>query len=171
MSLDDVLDYFSPANSHWRSGWKKFLVLFGVTGGFVGYLPVAPGTWGSLVGVGIVIAVRHFSLLPYIALCIIGTLLGVWLCAVARHVFKLEDPQRAVVDEIVGVMITMIGMPVTPYWLLAGFILFRIFDVMKPFPANIADERIKSGWGVMLDDVIAGIYGCIVLHLMFRAHI
>ena len=75
------------------------------------------------------------------------------------------------IDEIVGMMITMVGVPVTPYWLVIGFVLFRIFDVVKIPPANIFDSRVKNGWGIMLDDVCAGIYGNILLHLMLRAKI
>ena len=104
-------------------------------------------------------------------LCITLCLIGVWLSAVASHIFNYQDPSRVVVDEIVGVMVTMIGMPVTGYWLLAGFLVFRVLDVIKPFPANIFDSRVKGGWGVMMDDVVAGIYGNIILHLMLKAQL
>jgi phosphatidylglycerophosphatase A len=170
-SFDDLVDFFSPRNSHWRTGWRRFLVVFGVTGAFVGYLPLAPGTWGTIVGVGLVYWLRSLPTTLFVSLCVALTLLGVWLCAVAQHIFKKHDPQRAVVDEIVGVMITMIGMPVTPYWMLVGFLVFRFLDILKPVPANLADTRLKTGWGVMLDDVIAGVYGNIILQLMWRAQI
>jgi len=171
MKWPEVLNHFSPSNPIWRKGPRKVFVLGGVSGLFLGYLPLAPGTWGTLGGVALIYLLRDCPLPLYVLLCIVVLLMGVWFCAVTQHILKIKDPSKAVIDEIVGIMITMIGIPVTLGWGLAGFLLFRIFDIWKPAPANIFDERVKNGWGVMMDDVVAGIYGNILLHLMLRAKI
>ena len=132
-------------------------------------MPVAPGTWGTLVGVAMLWYLREAPLAVLVLLTILLGALGVWVSGVTCQIFKKQDCQNVVIDEIVGVMITMIGIPITGYWLAVGFLAFRVFDVVKPPPANIFDKKLKNGLGVMLDDVVAGIYGNILLHLMIRA--
>lgn len=152
-------------------GWKRFLVLFTATGFGSGYFPVAPGTAGSLVGLVFVWGLGNrslfFSLLVSIVLCAVG----VYVSGAAGQIWKVSDPSKVVIDEIVGMLITMIGIPVTGFYLGLGFLLFRLFDVWKPFPANIFETRFEKGWGVMADDVMAGIYGNIVMHLVVRAQL
>jgi phosphatidylglycerophosphatase A len=155
--------------------WKLRLQRIGTigiaTGGFSGYFPIAPGTMGSLVGAAIVWGIRDTSVVIQVILSVALLLIGVWASDKARQIFGQSDPSRVVIDEIVGMMITMIGIPVTPYWLFWGFLIFRILDIVKIPPASYFDTRVKSGWGVMMDDVWAGIYGNILLHLMLRAMI
>jgi len=155
----------------WKARTKKIGALCIATGGFSGYFPIAPGTAGSVVGLAFAWALRDASIPVQVAAAVVLCLIGVWASDKARQIFAQEDPSRVVIDEIVGMMITMIGIPVTPYSLVWGFVLFRIFDVIKIPPANIFDSHVKNGWGVMLDDVWAGIYGNILLHLMLRARI
>jgi len=85
--------------------------------------------------------------------------------------YKMVDSPKIVIDEIAGIMVTMIGIPLTGYWLFWGFILFRIFDITKPPPAKYFDSKVHNSWGVMLDDIIAGIYSNIILQLMLRTTI
>lgn len=150
--------------------FKKTGVILVATGGLSGYFPFAPGTMGSLVG-----AVPLWFLQPSVffqVLLILGVgALGVWSSHEAGKIFRVADAQYIVIDEIVGLWITMFAISVTLYNLVLGFLLFRFFDVFKLPPAHYFDRSWKNGWGVMLDDVTAGIYGNIILHLMLRAQL
>ena len=139
------------------------------TAGGAGYFPIAPGTAGSVVGVAIVAGMARLPLgrWPAIGVLALASLLlfaaGVWAAGVAERFFSRTDPGQVVIDEVVGQMLTLLLMPhATWKWLLAGFFLFRGFDIIKPFPARQA-ERFPRGWGIMVDDVIAGSYGMLVL--------
>ena len=143
----DGLDYVALAISTWG----------------VGYLPLMPGTFGSLVGIGV------FLLLGSLAAQIVGivviTWAGIWAATRTERILRLKDPGKVVVDEVAGQMIAML-----PLSLLAGgplksgvivsFILFRLFDIFKPYPAR-RFERLRSGLGIMADDLVAGFYGAI----------
>lgn len=138
----------------------------------VGYAPLAPGTAGSLVGLGVVIALRQAALAPAwaaatlaaLAACLFGV--GVWAAGKAEKFFGRVDPSQVVIDETVGQMLTFLARPQASWkWLLAGFLLFRAFDVVKPFPARRA-ERFPGGWGIMMDDVFAAAYSLAVLSLL-----
>ncbi len=149
-------------------GVGRFFVLFTSSGAFTGYFPVASGTFGSLVGVALVWATRSWSVPSQSLLATALLLLGVWVSHHAAILHRQADASKIVIDEIVGMQITMIGIPVTLPWLVTGFLIFRFLDVIKFPPANFFDERLKNGWGVMLDDVVSGLYGCLWLHLMWR---
>jgi phosphatidylglycerophosphatase A len=144
------------------------------TGLGAGYFPVAPGTAGSLVGLALVIAMRQTSLgsaelavsLAVLAAVIFG--LGVWSAGKAEQAFGRVDPGQVVIDEVMGQVITFIATPrISRVGLIAGFILFRIFDIIKPFPARRC-ERFPGGWGIMLDDGVAGLYSLIALVILGR---
>jgi phosphatidylglycerophosphatase A len=132
-------------------------------------MPVASGTFGSLVGAAIVWGYRDLPLVTQSAILVGLFAVGVWTSQKAGKLYREADSSRIVIDEIVGIMVTMLGIPVTAYWLVWGFVLFRFLDIAKFPPAHYFDARMKNGWGVMLDDVFAGIYGNIWLHLMIRA--
>ena len=140
------------------------------TGLGTGYFPIAPGTAGSAVGLVLVIAVHRFPR-PAASLAILAGLLfaiGVWSAGKAEKAFGQVDPSQVVIDEIAGQVITFLATPrITWIGLLAGFILFRAFDILKPSPARQA-ERLPGGWGIMLDDVVAGFYSLLVLVLLGR---
>lgn len=148
------------------------LAIWIATAGGAGYFPIAPGTAGSLVGVAVVVGLAQ---LPLHAAASVGVLaaaslllfaLGVWAAGEAERYFGRTDPGQVVMDEVVGQMLTFLLIPhATWKWLLGGFLLFRAFDIIKPFPARQA-ERIPRGWGIMMDDVIAGGYGLAVLALI-----
>jgi phosphatidylglycerophosphatase A len=156
-------------------GWKARLVKWGTlflsTGAFSGYFPVASGTAGTVVGVGVVHLCWHLSLWGQGILTLILFGIGVWASYASYQYLHQVDSRHIVIDEIVGYMITMIAIPATPYWMIFGFVLFRFFDVVKFPPANIFDTRVKNGWGVMMDDVCAGIYGNVILHLIWMTRI
>jgi len=138
----------------------------------VGYFPFAPGTAGSAVGLGLVLVIgrlplaRHWQVTIVAAAAIGIGALGVWAANSAEKFFGRVDPGQVVIDEVVGQMVTLILQPgATWKWLLAGFVLFRLFDVVKPFPARSL-EHAPGGWGIMLDDVAAGAYGLGALALL-----
>lgn len=141
-------------------GWAVWVA----TCGGVGYVPIAPGTAGSAVGLVLVAALGRAPLgQPWLssilAVAAVGIFfLGVWAASGAEKYFGRVDPGHVVIDEVVGQLLTFLARPDASWkWLLAGFVLFRIFDVVKPFPARQA-ERLPRGWGIMTDDVVAGLY-------------
>jgi len=128
------------------------------TGCGTGFSPVASGTVGSLLGVALYVPLAAAGL-PAVVIAV--TLLfpvGVWAAGVCGERYGAHDHGRIVIDEIVGQFIALAGFPARPGWLLAGFLLFRLFDIWKPFPARRIDERWRTPFGVMADDVVAGVY-------------
>lgn len=136
------------------------------SGGFAGYSPIAPGTVGSLVG--ILLYVPLSALLPvyYTIFLLFTLLLSIKISGEAERFFGKKDCQVIVIDEVVGIFFTMFLFPPTLSNLAAGFFLFRVFDILKPFPARWIDKRISGGKGVVLDDVVAGLYANMALHLL-----
>jgi len=137
--------------------------VFIATCAYVGYAPIAPGTWGSAVGVGIYCLVRHQASVA-IQLGAIGVLLvvGLWAATEAEHHFGGIDPRPVVIDEVIGMLITLALLPVNAIGVVAGFLIFRVLDVVKPWPARRL-EHLPGGFGVVLDDVMAGIYGNVIM--------
>lgn len=150
---------------------RKLGAILIASGGGIGYFPFAPGTAGSALGLLLVWACRFFSVFTLIFMSFALLVIGIWAAGETCQILKKKDASQVVIDEIVGMMVTMIGIPMTPYWLVIGFFVFRLFDIVKPSPAKYFDEKVSGGVGVMMDDVIAGIYGNIVLHLMLRAQL
>jgi phosphatidylglycerophosphatase A len=136
------------------------------TGFYSGYLPKAPGTWGSLVGLLLFYLLHTLSLPVYLAVVAGIFVVGSFAAGEAENILDSRDPGVVVIDEIAGMLITMIAVPATPLNMALGFILFRIFDIAKPFPVNFFDQRFHGGLGIMLDDVMAGIYSLIILQLL-----
>jgi len=138
------------------------------TGFYSGYLPKAPGTWGSLVGLLLFFLLHTLSLEIYLAVVAGIFLVGTFAAGEAEKIMDHQDPGLVVIDEIVGMLVTMIAIPATPLAMALGFALFRIFDIWKPFPVGFVDQRLHGGLGIMLDDIVAGIYSLIILQLLFR---
>ena len=169
----DFLDYFS----------------IGITTFGVGYLPLAPGTYGSAVGVLIYLgfreieanSVQYFSSrgwqelqisagihVAIAFLFLLFCLLGIWAASRATVLFKNKDPQQAVVDEIIGQLLVFLFVPFDISWklILAGFLLFRLFDIWKPYPIDSL-QNLPAGIGVCADDILAGVYGGAILSLLY----
>lgn len=143
----------------------RLALLFASAGG-VGLIPVAPGTWGSAVGVCLLVVVRQTAA-PAVEALLLAVVLagGVWSATMAERHYGRSDPGVIVIDEIAGMLIALFWIPVTWVGLLAGFAAFRVFDIVKPFPVGAA-ERLPSGWGVMADDVVAGLYAYVTVRVL-----
>lgn len=123
----------------------------------------APGTWGTLAGVPLYLLLAPLPVTAYIAASAVLFILGVWICGRAADDLGAHDHRSIVFDEMVGFLVTMVGIPVSWEWILAGFMLFRLFDIIKPWPISMLDRRVKGGLGIMLDDVAAGLAALAVL--------
>ncbi|MFQ5455129.1 MAG: phosphatidylglycerophosphatase A [Nitrospirota bacterium] len=140
------------------------LIIFIATGFYSGYLPIAPGTAGSLVGLVIYLLVKDISPFSYSLFLIVFFAVGVYFSHIAENDLQEKDSRHIVIDEIYGILLTFFLLPFRIQYLIFGFFLFRIFDILKPFPIKKA-EKIRGGFGIMTDDVIAGLYANILLHL------
>jgi phosphatidylglycerophosphatase A len=140
------------------------VVHFLASGFGVGRIPAAPGTWGTLVAVPIYLALREVGWWGYAAATVALFVAGIWICAEANRDWG-DDASSIVWDEIVGFLVAMFMVPPGWGWVVAGFILFRVFDIVKPFPIGAVDRRIRGGVGTMLDDVLAGLYTLGLLHI------
>ena len=127
-----------------------------------GHLPIAPGTWGTLGAIPLYLLVRPHGVWAVAAAALVVTLAGLWAAGVVERRLQIKDPQIVCIDEVAGVLITWLAAPPTLAGMIAGVVLFRIFDQWKPWPARRA-ERLGGGAGVMLDDVVAGVWGAAVL--------
>jgi phosphatidylglycerophosphatase A len=155
---------------------KDYLALAIATCG-VGYLPIAPGTWGSLVGVGIylvLLAFLRFSpwavfIAVELVLITLITLLGLWAASQTEKLLGHKDPGKVVIDEVAGQLIALL--PIVPGFdpgwvsIIAAFLLFRLFDIIKPYPARRL-EKLESGLGIMSDDLVAGAYAAVCTSVM-----
>ena len=145
------------------------LAVFVATVGYCGYFPVAPGTIGSLAGLVFYLVVWWSqSVAAEVGMIVVLFLLGIWAGTTSERYFGGIDPGPIVIDEVVGMLITLAFIPVGPSGALAGFFLFRVFDVIKPFPAGRL-ERLHGGLGVMADDAMAAIYANISLRAVLWA--
>lgn len=129
-----------------------------------GASPKAPGTAGTLAAVPLWYLLAQTPLTIYLLLVLLAFVIGIWLCGRTSRDLGVHDHGGIVWDEFVGYWITMIAVPVDWVWALAGFILFRLFDILKPWPIGSVDKRVHGGLGIMLDDVLAGIMAAAVLH-------
>ncbi len=132
-----------------------------------GLAPIAPGTFGTLAGVPICLLCLPLPWFLRLLVVLALMVLAVYVSGRAEEIYSKKDDQRIVIDEIIGFQVTMLPVTITILHLCAGFVLFRVFDILKPFPLNNL-QRLPGGWGVVLDDVGAGIYaGALMLLLVY----
>ena len=131
-----------------------------------GLSPIAPGTVGTIVAVLLYLLSQSLDLLSYSLLTAGICITGVWLCGKSSELLGVHDHGGIVWDEFAGYFITMIAAPPGWLWIVLGFILFRIFDILKPWPIKWADEHVDGGLGIMLDDMIAGLASFAVLQIL-----
>lgn len=133
-----------------------------------GLSPRAPGTLGTLLGVAVWLALAPAPLAVYLLVLALLFAAGVWLCRHAARALGATDHPGIVFDEIVGYLVAMIAVPATWQAAVAGFVLFRLFDIWKPWPVRLAERRVPGGLGVMLDDVLAGLYALLCVQVIHR---
>ncbi len=132
-----------------------------------GLAPKAPGTFGTLAAIPLFIMLSSLPVTAYIAVVIVLSVLGVYICDKAAKAAGVHDHPAIVWDEFIGYFITMILAPVTWQAIVVGFVLFRIFDIFKPWPISYLDKYVHGGLGIMIDDILAGIFALICMQLIF----
>ena len=146
---------------------KKFVIIAATWFG-TGFAPVAPGTFGTLGAIPLYLVLSRLSLPLYLLTAAAFTLFACWVAGHGEEIWEEHDSSRIVIDEVAGFLVTMTAVP--PGWqgVLIGFLMFRVFDILKPQPARWFDRSLKNGYGVVLDDIAAGIYACGATHLVLR---
>lgn len=134
-----------------------------------GLLPKAPGTWGSLLAMILywILGLNTLSVSGYSLFLLVTFLFGIGCCGQATRAVKVPDHPSIVWDEFVGYWLTLLLAPSAWYWPVIGFVLFRFFDITKPFPIGWVDKKCQGGFGIMIDDVIAGVYAGLVLQALY----
>jgi phosphatidylglycerophosphatase A len=146
--------------------FREKAVLFLATGFYVGNIPPAPGTLGSLIGLALCFLLAGIQLPPAIILAVLFIGFAVWIAHAAEKTLKKKDPGCIVIDEVAGMVVTLIGLPFNLTTAVIGFIIFRILDILKPFPIRTLDKRLAGGIGIVADDVVAGIFANIILRVL-----
>lgn len=142
------------------------MIRFLATGFYSGLSPVGPGTAGTLVAIPLVLLLSLLGPLGYTTATFLSILAAVYVAHVYEHEKKTHDLPEVVVDEIVGFFVTMALVPTTPIFLFLGFVLFRAFDILKPYPISYIDRKVQGGFGVVLDDVAAGLVSNVILQVI-----
>jgi phosphatidylglycerophosphatase A len=136
---------------------KRRAVLLLATGGYIGHIPFAPGSFGTLIGFPLVYALSQLSFSMALIATVLFILGAVWVAHEGERDLGVHDPGCIVIDEVVGLCVAMLGLPFTPLFCISGYVIFRILDIIKPPPARQVDRRLNGGWGIVMDDVIAGV--------------
>tara|TARA_R110002072_G_C7976558_1_gene535536 strand:- start:280 stop:753 length:474 start_codon:yes stop_codon:yes gene_type:complete len=148
-------------------GFLKHPIHFFAFGFGSGCAPKAPGTFGTLVGLLIYCLLPAMSISAFLIFILLSFIVGIYFCEKASQALGVHDHGGIVWDEFVGFWITMIAAPSGWQWLLIGFCLFRVFDIWKPQPIKYLDEKVEGGFGIMLDDVVAGLYALAVMQILY----
>lgn len=132
-----------------------------------GLAPKAPGTWGTLAAIPFFLLLNQLSASIYLLILLIATIAGIYLCGQAAERLGVHDHPGIVWDEFVGLWITLLWVPEGWIWIFAGFLLFRFFDILKPWPIKWVDQQVSGGWGIMFDDILAGVMALLVLQGLY----
>lgn len=130
----------------------------------IGALPWMPGTWATLAAIPICLALRHLPIWGYVTIVTAMVVAGIYLCGKTNRDFGSDDHPACAWDEMASFPIVMIAVPITWYTLAIGVILFRLFDIWKPWPISWVDQNLHGGVGVMLDDILAALFSLAILH-------
>ena len=147
---------------------REDAVMFLATGCYAGNIPFAPGTFGSLIGLPLCFALAGMSVAPAMLVTLLFIFFAVWIADAAEKILEQSDPGCIVIDEIAGMLVALVGLPFNPITVVIGFIIFRILDILKPFPIRDLDKRIPGGLGVVADDVAAGIITNLLLRIIIQ---
>ena len=133
-------------------------------GAGAGLAPRAPGTAGTAIAIPIYLTIAAEPIAVYALVVAVVIAVGIWVCGRTAHDLGVHDHPGIVLDEIAGFLVAMTALPFDWRWIAAGFVVFRVFDIAKPWPISLADRRVGGGLGIMLDDVMAGALACAALH-------
>ncbi|OGW53508.1 MAG: hypothetical protein A2Z60_01170 [Nitrospirae bacterium RIFCSPLOWO2_02_42_7] len=147
---------------------RQTIIKFLASGFYSGYSPAVPGTVGSLIGVLAYLLLQNLSSIRYLTVVSFIFIAGVYISNEAEKIYGKKDSPHIVIDEVSGMLLTYLALPQWWGFLLAGFVFFRIFDILKPFPIRLIDRRLGGGWGIMLDDILAGVYANILIRILYR---
>jgi len=152
-------------NPNWKTVLSNpiHLIAFGFGSGLA---PKAPGTFGTLVAIPLYLLLEPLSLTNFLIVLIILSLVSFYIAGKSAQLLGVHDHGGIVIDEICGYLVTMALAPSGWQWIIIGFILFRIFDILKPWPINLLDKNVSGGVGIVLDDLMAGIYALLSLELI-----
>lgn len=128
-----------------------------------GLAPFAPGTFGTLAALPLYLLLQPLPLAVYVGITLLLFVAGIAICDISARRLGVHDHPGIVWDEVVGYLVTMIAAPAGGYWLLLGFVLFRFFDIIKPWPIGLVDRRVGGGFGIMVDDLLAGLMAALLL--------
>ncbi|MCM2972957.1 MULTISPECIES: phosphatidylglycerophosphatase A family protein [Larsenimonas] len=149
-----------------KSVWRNpvHFLAFGLGSGTV---PFAPGTFGTLAAIPFYWLMSSLTLPYYLGILVVTMLVGIYLCGKTSRDLGVHDHSGIVWDEFVGYWLTMAAVPFSWQSALWGFVVFRVFDIIKPWPIRTVDRRVAGGFGIMFDDVLAGVYAWSTMHLWF----
>ena len=131
-----------------------------------GLAPFAPGTFGTLAAVPLFLLMQSLSLPVYLLITAVVCIVGIWICGKSSELLGVHDHSGIVWDEFAGYFVTMIAAPSGWVWIIIGFALFRLFDIWKPWPISVLDKQVHGGLGIMVDDILAGVFSFAILQLI-----
>ncbi len=147
--------------------FREKSVIFLATGFFAGNIPIAPGTVGTIVGLLFCFFLSGVNLLYAVIFQIVFIIFAIWIANEAERMLKKKDPGSIVIDEMAGIMVTLLGLPFNVISVISGFFIFRFLDIIKPFPIRTIENKFSGGAGIVMDDVAAGIIGNCLLRAIF----
>jgi phosphatidylglycerophosphatase A len=147
---------------------RDTVVMFLATGCYIGKIPMAPGTFGSLWGLILSFFLARTTVPSAIILIIVFIFCAIWVAHSAEKLLAQPDPGCVVIDEIAGMAVTLVGLPFNLVSAVSGFITFRLLDIIKPFPIRTLERKVSGGTGIVIDDVMAGIIGNVLLRIAFK---
>lgn len=148
--------------------FKEKLVMFLATGCFVGNIPIAPGTFGTIAGLLFCLFLSRAGFLSATLIVVVFIIFAIWITGEAEKIIKQKDPGCIVIDEIAGIMVTLLGLPFNFVSVISGFFIFRILDIIKPFPIRSIENKLSGGAGIVMDDVAAGFLGnCLLRAILY----
>jgi phosphatidylglycerophosphatase A len=142
--------------------WKHFLIKFFATGAGTGYAPIVPGTFGTLMGIVVFMVFMDLPRWVFLITVLGLTAIAIWVSELAEPLFHTKDPSYVVIDEVIGILMAMIFLPFHVKYVLIAFVVFRVMDIIKPYPAHKWQD-LHGGLGIVIDDVVAGIYSGLLI--------
>ena len=146
---------------------KEKTIVFAATWGLIGFSPVAPGTFGSIAALPLCLLISAMGTVWGTISLLALVSVSIWIAQMAETIIGHRDPGLVVIDEVCGMAVALFALPFIPVTIIGGFALFRVFDIIKPFPIRWFDKNVKGGLGIILDDIIAGIFANLVLRWIF----